>query len=164
MVINTSNSTAVLFSKRTKPMVQRLRIGRTYVPWSKEVKYLGLHFDRRLIWRIRARRCTERLPPALVSCFRYSHTRQRFAGKASWSFVLSVMTYAIPVWSYLTAMRKQKLQSVLERGLKLGVKVPLSNREKRALFSFSLRNHGAPCMYVLSTSDQELRQLSHWRV
>lgn len=47
--------------------------------------------------------------------------------------------HAIPVWGYLTTVHKQKLQSVFDRRLKLGVKIPrqFSHREKRAWLSFS---------------------------
>ena len=36
--------------------------------------------------------------------------------------MLPIMTYAIPVWGYLAAVRKRQLQSVLDRGLRLAAK------------------------------------------
>lgn len=56
-------STAVLFSKHMKLLEQRLRMGRPYVLWSKEVKSVGLHIDSQLnwLWTTMPRWSTERL-------------------------------------------------------------------------------------------------------
>ena len=42
------------------------------------------------------------------------------------AYPLPVITYPAPVWGYLAAIHKKKLQSVLNRGLRLAAKVPPS--------------------------------------
>ena len=46
--LNATKCVAVEFSKRRKIPVRQLRNARTYLRWSKEVKFLGLHLYRRL--------------------------------------------------------------------------------------------------------------------
>ena len=42
------------------------------------------------------------------------------------AYLLPVIAYACPVWGYLAAMHKKKLQSVLDRGLRLAAKSPVA--------------------------------------
>ena len=50
VAINAAKSTAVVFSRRFR-LPDRLYVGDTLLPWSREVRYLGVHLDRRLTWR-----------------------------------------------------------------------------------------------------------------
>ena len=46
-----------------------MRLGRTYLPWSREIKYLGVHLDRRLTWRAHAETMRNRASARLVQVF-----------------------------------------------------------------------------------------------
>ena len=48
--IKASNCTAEVFSRRLR-LPDRLYVGDTLLPWSREVKYLAVHLDHRLTWR-----------------------------------------------------------------------------------------------------------------
>src|SRR5207302_9465897 len=125
--VNASKSTAVLFSRRRKMPQERPRIGRTYLPWSNEVKYLGLHLDRRLTWRIHAQTLVQRATARLGQLFPLlaSSAMTRRLGKIIVNtYLLPVITYAAPVWGYLAAMHKRRLKSVYHRGFKLSAKIP----------------------------------------
>ena len=49
VAVNETKSSAVLFSKRREERRGRVSLGRTYFPWSREVKCLAIHLDRRRV-------------------------------------------------------------------------------------------------------------------
>ena len=84
--------------------------------WSKEVKYLGLHLDRRLTCRTHAQTVLKRastrlcaLFPLLISSGMTSELGKMIVD----AYLLPVITYACPVWGYLANIHKKKLQRVL---------------------------------------------------
>lgn len=122
--VNPAKSTAVYFSRRRK-YPRQLAIGRHHIAWSNTVKYLGLHLDRRLTWRAHASYVAQRLNNRLhqLRPILQSDAMTRRLGKRLVSaYVLPVATYAIPVWGYLAASHKKKIQSLLDRGLRWALK------------------------------------------
>ena len=125
--LNATKSVAVEFSKRRKHPVRQLRIGRTYLRWSKEVKYLGLHLDRRLTWRTHAQAVLKQASARLSLLFPLliSSAITRKLGKIIvGAYLLPVITYACSFGGYLAVMHKKKLLSVLDRGIRLAAKAP----------------------------------------
>lgn len=49
--INNSKTQAIVFQKRKMTLGPPIRIGNDRIQWSSEIKYLGLHMDKRLTWR-----------------------------------------------------------------------------------------------------------------
>ena len=92
-------TSAVVLSKRRKESRGRVRIGRTYLPWSKEIKYLGVYHDRRLTCRTHAQTVsTCKLGKLIIN-----------------AYLLPAITYIALVRGYLATVHKRKLQSVLDR-------------------------------------------------
>lgn len=111
MSVNAAKSTVVYFSKRRK-RPRDLTIGRTRLALADTVKYLGLHLDRRLTWRVHSRHVATKRQSRLTSLapLLRSASMTRPLGKRLVStYVLPVATYAIPVWGYLAASHKRRL-------------------------------------------------------
>ena len=94
---------------------------------SREVKYLGIHLDRWLTWRTRPHAIKTRASARLGSLFPILANKGmiRKLGKLIVNtYLLSIIIYAAPVYGYLAAVYKRKLQSVLDSALRLVAKVP----------------------------------------
>ena len=92
------------------------------LPWSSEVKYLGVLLDRRLLWslqaesvRAKAFAALARLWPILCPQVLSMGTKRRLY-KAC---VLSVIEYAAPVWSGVPQSTLYRIQVVQNSALRL---------------------------------------------
>lgn len=137
-------------------------VGRMYMPWSNEVKYLGLHFDNWFTHKPHPGRTQESycLSGPIVSCtFQLSNDLQTKTTDYICTYMLSSwLMYALPLWGHLAAMYKTKLQSIFDRVLKF---LKLS---AKVLYWFSFCTVRSKLGFHSSDkSSQDLSQLPHWR-
>jgi hypothetical protein len=129
--INVTKSNAVLFTKKKKQSAKgRVQYNQTLsislfdenIPWSKDAKYLGVHFDTKLSWNKHvstiATRATQRLGILKPLLNRRSKLSLANGITIFKTMILPIMTYAAHVWATTSKTNMQKLQRVQNKALR----------------------------------------------
>jgi hypothetical protein len=67
--LNAHKTETILFSKRRPPLPKTVQIGNTFVPWTSDVKYLGLLLDPKLFYSKHLRTVTNKATGTLCNIF-----------------------------------------------------------------------------------------------
>ena len=126
--INNSKTQSILFpynnSERLNPPQNcKIQIAENSVDWSEEVVYLGLTFDRKLIFRTQIdktrTKCQillKKLYPMISRNSRLSLVNKSAVYK---QIVLPVILYGSPIWDSCARIHKKKLQIIQNKFLRM---------------------------------------------
>jgi hypothetical protein len=127
--VNPSKTQCIFFSRKRKNLPsQGLKFGDTNVNFSDNVKYLGIHFDKRLTFKshiedtcVKASKYIRVLYPLLNRNSRLSVANKVLLYK---SVFRSILTYGAPVWCDCSKTNLDKLQRIQNKVLKLAHGLP----------------------------------------
>lgn len=121
--LNDAKTEAILFTRKRKLPTRRLRANSHSIPWSTQVKYLGVILDKRLNWsshityiRSKGLKALNALNPLLRRKSKLSKSTKLLIYT---TLVRPILTYACPVWSSTCNTNYLKLQVVQNKALKL---------------------------------------------
>jgi hypothetical protein len=112
MKINEDKTQAIYFYRRRGPVEAYLTLKGRNIPFVKDVKYLGVIFDRKITWRCHTETIATK---ALRTFFRiYSLLKSKRLSKSDFTLckalIRSKMTYACPAWEFAAYSHLLKLQ------------------------------------------------------
>lgn len=129
--INGEKTQAVFFTRKRKSCfypTNQLKINGTCIPWSDNVKYLGVYMDRKLIFDLHIKRQIEKfhiarnmLYPLIKRGSYLSYENKIILAKVVFQ---SLFLYACPVWGVCAASHIKKLQICQNKLLKMMLNLP----------------------------------------
>lgn len=129
--INEEKTQAVFFTRKRKSCfypTNQLKINGTCIPWSDNVKYLGVYMDRKLIFDLHIKRQIEKfhiarnmLYPLIKRGSYLSYENKIILAKVVFQ---SLFLYACPVWGVCAASHIKKLQICQNKLLKMMLNLP----------------------------------------
>lgn len=102
--INAKKSEAILFSNKnlsTRRDLNLIRIKEKTIPYSHEIKYLGVYLDKKLNCSSHIQKSLQKTIPRLKELypiFKSNHSNPRIPANIYKSYIRPVLTYASPVW------------------------------------------------------------------
>lgn len=125
--INPDKTKAVLFTRKTALHIADILLGRNNIPWVKEVKYLGITFDSKLLWKKhtddnknKGRALIKLLYPMLKSTKLNLRTKKMIYN----TMIRPVITYGIIVWHDAATTHTKKIQTIQSRVLRIITSAP----------------------------------------
>jgi hypothetical protein len=129
--INTHKSTVTLFSKRRSHLrgsVSPVILFKEHIPWTKQLKYLGVTLDPTLTFKAHITCTLQKLNHRLKQLYpilnRASTIDINLALIIYKSLLRSIMTYACPIWGFAAPRHIHKLQTFQNKVLRLVTKLP----------------------------------------
>lgn len=126
--LNETKTEAILFSRQRSCPQRKLQILNHKIPWSSQVRYLGVLLDRKLNWtkqiahlRTKGIQSLGLLSPVLN---RKSNLSPRTKLRIYTSLVRPRITYACPVWSSTCLTNHNFLQTIQNKALKIAYNTP----------------------------------------
>jgi hypothetical protein len=114
---------AMFFTKRRPILPTHLRIGNQDIPWTQEVKYLGLYLTPTLTFTTHTRRVAQVALGRLANLFpllaRDSTLSLATKLRLYLAVIRSTLTYGAPVWCSTSATNIQTLQIVQNKCLRV---------------------------------------------
>lgn len=129
IAVNPAKTQCIYFSKaRTKLPTGHIRVGGHQLPWNNNVKYLGLYFDKRLVWRENVRQTLRKSLGALKGLYSLLNHRSKLNTKTKLTlykvFLRSVLTYGITTWCTLSKTNLGMIQRYQNKILKIIANAP----------------------------------------
>ena len=175
VAINPSKSAATVFTRRKTKTHPNIMMFGEKVPWTSDIKYLGVTLDSKLTWKKHidskvnsASNALSALYPMMCRNSKLSTDNKLLIYKA---IVRPIMTYAAPVWGYAAKYHINKMQVVQNKALRISLNAPrwipvrILHKDTKILrvsafikslstkFYDSLANHSNPTIKNLSEYD-----------
>jgi hypothetical protein len=132
--INVNKCSTTLFSKRLNHLrydLPPLKIFRTNIAWSNEVKYLGVILDRKLTYRSHINnsvtKANHRLRQLYPILNKSSFININLALTIYKTLIRPIITYAAPAWGYAAKTHLSKLQVFQNKVLRIVTKLTKGN-------------------------------------
>jgi hypothetical protein len=118
---NERKTQAIYFSRRLTVPDDELQVNARDIPFVNNVMYLGVTFDRRMIWRHHVESTvgmTLRTSVRTFSLFKSGRLSTNIKLTLYKALIRSVMAYAYPTWEYAAGAHLLKLQRLQNRVLR----------------------------------------------
>lgn len=152
LILNASKCQATIFSRKRLifDTIPKLEIQNYHIPWSAEIKYLGVQFDKNLRWHMHTRQLRQKM------CQRYCSLRPIFQNSSiphqvkiliNNACIRSISLYACESWCTASKTRLLRLEALDNRIIRNSIKPPpgTSNEDIRATYKITrlgeLLNH-----------------------
>jgi reverse transcriptase-like protein/endonuclease/exonuclease/phosphatase family protein len=141
--INPQKTQAILFRRRRLQPHNHITLNNHNIPWSDEVKYLGITFDRSLTWKPHITKTRQKATAAHKSLLpllgRHSQLNTRNKLLLYKSTIQPIMSYASVAWGYAARSHINTLQSFENRIIRNAVNAPwyVRNSQIRREFKIS---------------------------
>ena len=126
--INTEKTTGIIFSRQRQPFNIEILMQETTIPWDTSIKYLGLHFDKKLNWEehiqktsIKTHQILAQLYSLLNRSSRLSLTNKIMMYK---SIIRPAITYGCEIWGSCTKTRLNRIQVLQNKILRTATNAP----------------------------------------
>lgn len=114
--LNEGKTKAIIFSKRRPHINKNSKISDQSIPWSDKVKYLGIILNKRLNFSKHVNKIISKSIAKLVRLYPIFNKNSHFSVKNKLMLFKSVIrpaiTYACPVWNYISKSTFDKIQIV----------------------------------------------------
>lgn len=121
--LNDNKLEAIIFTKR-RPLIDKyLKIENLEIKWSKNVKYLGIILDNRLNYQAHLSNVTQKAITKLIKLYPILNKNSHFSTQSKLllykSNIRPTISYAYPIWSYISKSSFDKLQVLQNKFLRL---------------------------------------------
>lgn len=124
--LNENKTEAIIFTKRRPDLNVNIKIENKEISWSKNVKYLGVILDNKLNYTEHVNSISQKAIVKLINLYpilnRNSFVTQENKLLVYKSVIRPIITYACPVWSYISKTKYNKLQILQNKFLRLAGK------------------------------------------
>ncbi|KAL1122958.1 hypothetical protein AAG570_003283, partial [Ranatra chinensis] len=124
--VNTNKTEAILFTN-SKSHPQHIKIRDKIIPFSPQIKYLGLTIDKKLTWKEHLKTVNKKALTKLgrnYSLLRSDELSQQLKLLIYKLVIRPTMTYACPVWHTAAKTHTQKLQTTQNKCLRVATNLP----------------------------------------
>lgn len=125
--INADKTQAVMFTRRRPDLRDRIRIHNVNIPWSTQVRYLGVILDNKLTFKPHITRKKEKMVKLIHKLFPLLYSNQMNTQtklRLYKSTILPAMTYGCSSWGTACPTNIQMLQVLQNKCLRLILKAP----------------------------------------
>lgn len=123
LAINADKTEAIVFTHKRLTMPPPVKVLDYRVPWSKQVKYLGIFLDSRLNWRSTVYDRIRKSFAALKFLYPFINFKSRLPTNLKLllykTCVRSILLYAAPVWAAVALSHLRRLQCVQNKFLRI---------------------------------------------
>ncbi|ERL86724.1 hypothetical protein D910_04130 [Dendroctonus ponderosae] len=147
MEFNPAKTQAIIFTRgRKNPPRGLLELAIQNLPWRSKITYLGLIYNKRLVWHDQMANTIAKARLLLHACYPLLSGKLCLRTKARVykQLIRPVLTYGTPAWSIASTPQKQKLAVFQNRILRIVIKAPYFVRNttlRRDLDTEDLLNH-----------------------
>ncbi|KAJ1088680.1 hypothetical protein NDU88_001836 [Pleurodeles waltl] len=127
MNINTSKSTATLFTRKQIKKQPQIRLNEEEIKWESSSSYLGVTLDSKLSWRNHIEKTCQKVTTKLAALYPLLRTKSmpmRSKVRAVNTIIQPTMTYASPVWSGCKQEYRKPLQILQNKALRIASGAP----------------------------------------
>jgi hypothetical protein len=121
--LNENKTEAIIFTKRRPELNVNIKIDNKEIPWSKSVKYLGIILDNKLNYTEHVNSISQKAIIKLINLYPILHRNSFITQENKLLLYKAVIrpniTYACPVWSYISKTKYNKLQILQNKFLRL---------------------------------------------
>lgn len=121
--LNETKTESIIFTKRRPLINSNIKINNHVIPWSDNVKYLGLYLDTKLNFTEHVKKVIEKAIGKLIMLYPIFNRRSFFNSHSKKTIykvaVRTAFTYACPVWSLTSKTNYDKLQRIQNKFLRL---------------------------------------------
>jgi hypothetical protein len=119
--INEGKTQAIYFSRRPRLPEDDVQLNGRNIPFVNSVKYLGITFDRRMIWRLHIEKTAAKALGTYIRTYSILKNKYLIAHIKLIVYravIRSIMSYACPTWEYAADTHLMKLQRLQNRVLR----------------------------------------------
>lgn len=132
--LNATKTEAIMFTRQRALPKNKLKINDHPIPWSQNVKYLGITFDKKLNWSKHIETIKLKGLKAMNALSPIFNRRSKLSNKIKLKLYSTLMrpcfTYAAPVWSSTCTTNYVKLQVIQNRAIKIAYNTPFKTNLK----------------------------------
>lgn len=126
--INAPKSQAILFQQRRLPLPARIEIGNEDIPWSNEVRYLGITMDKRLTWKSHIEEARARTRAAMAQLYPLLGRKSTMSLKTKVTMIKVIarpqLTYGSTAWGHAAKSHRKRLAAVENIQLRRAANAP----------------------------------------
>jgi hypothetical protein len=126
--LSESKPNCILFTKRRPLVTSTVFVANTPIPWSSEIKYLGVILDSKLTFTKHVNKLTTKGKIAVCNLFPFFSRNSKLSIDNKLliykTIVRPLITYAIPSWNIISKTNLRKLQIIQNKFLRLILDVP----------------------------------------
>ena len=126
--LNAQKSQTIRFSNKRKPPPKQVMLGNQSIQFVKEVKYLGVIFDEKLLFKRHFLNVLERVKKRMTAlksvCRRRFHIGSQAAIIVYKAYIRPIMTFGCPAWVGADQSSLDKLEVQQNRAIRIAFKLP----------------------------------------
>lgn len=133
--LNPDKTESIMFSRKRTVPDRKIKFKNYTIPWSRQVKYLGVTLDDKLNWGkntdnlvLKGAKTTNALRPVLNRKSKLSSTTKL---RIYSTLIRPCITYAAPVWCSITDNKYSKLQVIQNKAIKIAYNTPFRTNLKK---------------------------------
>ncbi|ENN82474.1 hypothetical protein YQE_01151, partial [Dendroctonus ponderosae] len=126
MKFNPAKTQAIIFTRGRKNPPRGLELAKQKLPWRSKITYLGLTYDKRLVWHDHMANTIAKARLLLHACYPLLSGKVCLRTKARVykQLIGPVLTYGSPAWFIPSTSQKQKLAVFQNKILRIVTKIP----------------------------------------
>ncbi|KAJ1127276.1 hypothetical protein NDU88_005679 [Pleurodeles waltl] len=131
ITLNTSKTTATLFTKKVNRKHPQILLNGEEIKWENSSSYLGVTLDHKLSWRKHIEKTCQKATTKLVALYPLLRTKSmpmQSKVRAITAIIRPTMTYASPVWSGCCPQYRKDLQRLQSKALRITAGAPIFAR------------------------------------
>lgn len=126
--VNAQKSQALRISLKRKAPIRALMFGGQPIAWAKCIKYLGVHIDRKLLWKEHVKQALGKAASRLAAIRCVSRRQYGINAQGSLmiykAYMRPVLIFGSPAWCGVNEGRWEKLEIAQNKALRLALRLP----------------------------------------
>lgn len=133
--INADKTQAIIFTNKRKPPRKKLRVGTKEINWAKKVKYLGVVYDKKLIWKEHIQETHKKGRALMAQLYPLIGRKSKMPLKTKLllynQIIVPGMLYSAPAWGNAKKYNLHKIQVIQNKCLRTITNAPWFVRNKQ---------------------------------